>query len=244
MTFLEPAAGITAFALAMPVLVVLYLLKLRRRPMRVSSILLWTAAARDLDVNTPFRWIRPSWMLLLQALGIALLCAALARPVLSAGGDSPVLAVLVVDRSASMNAVDEPGGPTRLDRAKERASELVRTLTRDGAARGAVIAFGTEPTLLATPTQSRPTLDAAIESISPTDQPGDLDRALQLAASLTAGETGGESGSSAEPPSSRGQPIVILLSDGGFSPSDRPRSLRSCAISVRRTRGGMLCSTS
>jgi hypothetical protein len=225
MTFLEPAAGITAFALAMPVLVVLYLLKLRRRPMRVSSILLWTAAARDLDVNTPFRWIRPSWMLLQQALGIALLCAALARPILSAGGDSPVLAVLVVDRSASMHAVDEPGGPTRLDRAKARASELVRTLTRDGAARGAVIAFGTEPTLVATPTQSRPTLDAAIESISPTDQPGDLDRALQLAASLTAGETGGDTGGESESQSSRGQPIVILLSDGGFGPSDRPRSI-------------------
>lgn len=219
MTFLEPLAGITAAALAMPVLVLLYLLKLRRRPVRVSSTMLWVSAVRDLEVNAPFRWIRPSWMLLLQALGLAALCAALARPVISGGAEDTIQIALLIDHSASMNAVDGPDELSRLDRAKARAAELVDQFTRDAATRCSIIAFAGEPALLATPTASRGVLDAAIDAIAPTDQPGDLDRALELAASVLS-QSGQVDESEASSP-----PILILLSDGAFPPPARPRQI-------------------
>ena len=71
MTFLDPATGLTALAAGTLATLLWYFLKLRRRPLRVSSTMLWEAAARDVEVNAPFRWIRPSWLLLLQLLAVA-----------------------------------------------------------------------------------------------------------------------------------------------------------------------------
>lgn len=219
MTFLEPLAGITAAALAMPVLVLLYLLKLRRRPVRISSTLLWISAVRDLEVNAPFRWIRPSWMFFLQALGLAALCTALARPVISDSADDTIQIAILIDHSASMNAIGGPEERSRLDLAKARAAELVDQFTQDPATRCSIIAFASQPTLLSTPSGRRSVLDAAINAIVPTDQPADLDRALELAASVLT--QSGEVDESA--PSS--PPILILLSDGTFPPPSRPRQI-------------------
>ena len=68
MTFLAPSAGLLAAAFVVPLLLSLYFLKLRRRPVRVSSTMLWRRAVHDLQVNAPFRMIKPSWLLLLQLL--------------------------------------------------------------------------------------------------------------------------------------------------------------------------------
>ncbi|MFY7874007.1 MAG: dihydroxy-acid dehydratase, partial [Pirellula sp.] len=56
---------------ALPLLLALYLLKLRRRPLRVVSTLFWPRASEDAQVNVPLRWLRPSWLLLLHLLALA-----------------------------------------------------------------------------------------------------------------------------------------------------------------------------
>ncbi|MBZ0172981.1 MAG: BatA domain-containing protein, partial [Phycisphaerales bacterium] len=73
MTLLSPGTMLLAASLTVPPLVVFYLLKLRRRPLRVTSTMLWEQAAHDMQVNVPLRWIRPNWLLLLHALILALL---------------------------------------------------------------------------------------------------------------------------------------------------------------------------
>lgn len=185
MTFLAPLTALLAAAVALPALLLLYLLKLRRRPIRVSSTMLWEQAAHDLQVNTPFRWIRPSWLLLLHLLILLLLLAALARPAIETAAPDADRIFLLIDRSASMRATDGPEGATRLDAAKNRATALLADLA--GAARVpriTPIAFAAAPEILAPPTDRPDRLIPVIEGIAPTDQPGDLPRALDLVRSL------------------------------------------------------------
>ncbi len=137
MTFLAPAAGLIAVGLAVPALLAMYFLKLRRRPVRVSSTLLWQSAVQDLEVNTPWRWLKASLLLLLHLLLVGALCAAIGRPVLDNAwnGDDASRIILAIDCSASMGATlgdnDEDGhARTRLDEAKSRAIELIDSLAR------------------------------------------------------------------------------------------------------------------
>src|SRR3954464_12378112 len=79
--FLSPLTGLIAAVVAVPALLVLYFLKLRRRELAVSSTLLWKKAIQDLQVNAPFQRLRRNLLLLLQMLLLVLLLLALARPV-------------------------------------------------------------------------------------------------------------------------------------------------------------------
>src|SRR5918911_3181396 len=98
-----------AAALAVPALLVLYFLKLRRREVPISSTLLWRKAIQDLQVNAPFQKLRRNLLLLLQLLLLALLCLALSRPVTNYTPGAGKTSVILIDRSASMAAKDVNG---------------------------------------------------------------------------------------------------------------------------------------
>src|ERR1700722_2739696 len=137
--FLNAGTAFLAAAVALPALVLLYFLKLRRRDMPVSSTLLWKKAVQDLQVNAPFQKLRRNLLLLLQLLVMAALLLALARPIMNYTPGAGPRTIILIDRSASMSADDMPGGKTRLEEAKRQATDLVGTLGRNGAAM--VIAF-------------------------------------------------------------------------------------------------------
>jgi hypothetical protein len=233
-TLLAPGAMLLAAALAVPVLAVFYLLKLRRRPMRVTSTMLWDQAARDLEVNVPFRWIRPSLLLLLHALILAALLIAIGRPALTEGGASAGRVFLLIDRSASMNAPGESAaigsGMSRLALAKDRAKALVEQLS-DGATppEFTVIAFASDGFVVGPPASDAGSVSAMIDAIEPTDEPGDpasaasLVRALTTAGSRVADES--EPGPGERPRTARG----VVFTDGGDL-SDR--SLATGAVPV------------
>jgi len=212
-TFLDPLAGIIAASITLPALTLLYFLKLRRRPVRVSSTLLWTRSVHDLQVNAPFQWIRPSWLLLLQLLAAALLSAALARPAIDVDAPPADRLVIVIDRSASMDAPADPDEPerTRLDEAKERAREVIDRMSQGvalggGEAQAMVIDFAAAPRVRQGFTSDRGRLRAAIDAVRQTDQPGDLGAALRLLEAQML-QTAGDDGPA---------PRIILLTDGGF----------------------------
>ncbi len=80
MSFLNPLTALIAAGITIPLLVSLYFLKLKRKPMVVPSTLLWKKAIQDLQVNAPFQRIRNNLLLWLQLLLLALLLIAMARP--------------------------------------------------------------------------------------------------------------------------------------------------------------------
>ncbi len=220
MTFLAPIPAIIAAAITVPALLVLYFLKLRRRPVRVSSTMLWVARTRDVQVNVPLRWLRPSWLLFLQLLILALFLLALARPAIDAGGPQASRLVLVIDRTASMSARDGSGG-TRLDDARSAAIDLIdRVVGGPGGAEACVVGLAHEARSLTGFLRDRAALKAAVRAIEPSDQPGGLGPALRLAgALLTSGDEGEDTGREAA--ADKGG-MVVLFSDGSFPAGELP----------------------
>lgn len=208
MTLLAPTAALVAGLLALPAVLALYLLKLRRRPVRVSSTLFWIAASEDLQANVPLRWLRRSWLLLVHLLVALLLVLAIGRPAISGAGAGNRRVIILLDRSASMNARDAGQEPeqTRFELAKRAAMKIASDAVEQDNASVAVIAFGKEPTLLSPATRSTSQLRTVIEAAPPTDQPGDLIAALRAAEAMTL------DASESDPP-----PMVVLVSDGGFA---------------------------
>src|SRR5437867_102687 len=105
-TFLSPLTAAIAAAIAIPSLLVLYFLKLRRREMPIASTLLWKKAIQDLQVNAPFQRLRRNLLLILQMLLLCLLILALSRPVTFYQPGAGKNTVILIDRSASMSATD------------------------------------------------------------------------------------------------------------------------------------------
>ncbi|MFZ4573629.1 MAG: VWA domain-containing protein [Phycisphaerales bacterium] len=210
MTLLAPSAAIVGAAVACSALLLLYILKLLRSPLRVSNIRFWPVADEDTQVNAPFRAIRPSWLFLLHLLVLALAVLAIGRPTIvldTPGGDR---VFLLLDVSASMGAVDPGESETRLERAKRRGMSLASTILRSGRQSVCVIPFAASAQAVTAFTTSNGAVRAAIADAAQTDQPGDLGAALAVAGALV-----GDSERS-------GATSIILLSDGAFA---RPESV-------------------
>ncbi len=177
--FLAPWAGIIGAAIGVPLLVSLYLLKLRRKPLKVSSVLLWEQAVQDLQANVPLRWLKWSWWMVLQLVALGCLLIAMARPTVPGGAEmgGAARAIIVIDASASMSAIDGAGGTiekpaTRLDEAKRRAVEFVEQLRRAGGTRAQamVMCFSHEARVVQGFTGDARALREAIEGIRGTDE--------------------------------------------------------------------------
>jgi hypothetical protein len=227
LTFLAPAAGIIAGAITVPLLLLLYFLRLRRRPVRISSTLLWEQAVQDLQVNAPFRMIRFSWLLVLQLLALLCLLLAVARPAIDLPSFGSDRVILLIDRSASMRATDASGGRTRLEEAKARALELVDRLG-GGETRIMVVEFASTARAVLNFSRDRGAVRNAIDAIQQTDQPDDLAGALRVVEAFALGGEDGE-----ESP-----PRVVLLSDGDLARSAQPVSAMVGAASVEFVRTG------
>src|ERR1700712_4198068 len=178
-SFLNPLAAAIAAAIAIPALLILYFLKLRRREMPVSSTLLWRKAIQDLQVNAPFQKLRRNLLLLLQIILLLLLALALSRPVANYSKAAGNMNVILIDRSASMSATDGEGGKTRLEEAKKRAKELVDSMTKNSTAM--VVAFDDAAETVQALTTDTLALRRAIDSIQPTDRRTRIKLAYQLA---------------------------------------------------------------
>ena len=224
MTFLAPMSALVAAGITVPLLVSLYFLKLRRKPMVVPSTLLWRKSVQDLQVNAPWQRIRNNPLLWLQLLLLALLLLAMARPTRPAASDPGARVVILIDRSASMNTADGGGGQTRLEAAKEAALELIDSLEspsgdadpgagagEGGAAGVMVVSFAQQATVVQSLTQDRARLKAAVRDINPTDQRSRLGPAVALIGPLAA----------AAPAGGGGGLSVYLFSDGRLAADPR-----------------------
>src|SRR4051812_13410748 len=177
--FVNPWTALITAAVAIPALLILYFLKLRRREFDVPSTLLWRKAIQDLQVNAPFQKLRRNLLLLLQLLLLLFLLLALSRPVSNYTPGPGKTTVILIDRSASMSARDQEAGRSRLDEAKRRAKDLVAGMSKNSTAM--VVAFDDSAQMLQPFTSDSQLLNSAIDSIRPNDRKTNLKLAYQLA---------------------------------------------------------------
>src|SRR5436305_10407220 len=100
MSFLTPIAF--AFAAAIPVVIVFYLLKRKRVLRLVSSTLLWQRFLAETQANAPFQRLRHNWLLLLQILLLLLAVFAIARHFFAAQNKPQQHKHAILDSYASM----------------------------------------------------------------------------------------------------------------------------------------------
>ncbi|HEY8239655.1 MAG TPA: VWA domain-containing protein [Candidatus Limnocylindrales bacterium] len=180
MGFLSPLALLGL--LFLPVVVAMYLLKLRRDERVVPSTLLWQKLLTDVEANAPWQRLRKSLLLLLQLLLVALLAILAARPFLGRPAGLAGDVVIIIDTSASMAASDVP--PSRLEEAKHQVLEALHELPTNGTV--SVIAAGRTARVVINGTTDLGRVRAAIEEIKVSPATGDLGDALNLANALAA----------------------------------------------------------
>ncbi len=184
--------------LAVPI-IIFYMLKLRRREVEVSSVLLWRQVLRDREANAPWQRLRRNLLLLLQLLILALLVLALARPYFQVAAQVEGNVVLLLDASASMQATDV--SPSRFAAAKKVCRKMIDDLGPGDAM--TLIAVGNVPRVLASATGDKAILRQALDEAQVTSSVADVKAALILAAA----------GAKRSPRFS-----VVVVSDGAVPP--------------------------
>ncbi len=194
------------FLWAIPLLggiVALWMLRLKRQDVTVSSLYLWNTLLQETQANAPFQKLRRNVLLFLQLLAAFLLVFALARPFVYGAGVSGHTIVLVLDTSASMNATDV--SPSRLAAAKAAADDFVDRQMRGGDVATVLSASAKPQSLLSGFTGDSGKLHAAIDGASGTDTVADMPAAMTLAQSLVGTRSGAE---------------IRVFSDGAYSADD------------------------
>ena len=186
MNFLAPAAF--AFAAAIPVVIVFYLLKRKRVIKLVSSTLLWQKYLAETQASKPFQRLRHNWLLIIQILLLILVVTALSRPYFSGQQQGGQRRVIILDVSASMQSTDEK--PSRFEKARSEALKFVNTLLDNDET--VVLKAGANTEVKQSATSDKASLRRALQSCAPTDSPTRLGEAFKLAETLIRERTGAE----------------------------------------------------
>lgn len=184
-------------ALAGAAVVVFYILKLRRRPVAVPFSRIWERVLRDKEATSLFSQLKRLLSLLLQLALLALLLLALGDPRPEANLVEGRNIVVLIDASASMQAVDV--APSRIELAKEEVRKMVRGLS--GSDRMLLAQMDAAVTPLSTLTGEIAELEAAVAAVKPTDATADFARALRFASDTLRGLP---------------SPEIIVVSDGAL----------------------------
>ncbi len=183
--------------LAAPI-ILLYMLRLRRQEMLVSSSMLWQKLLRDREANSPWQKLRRNLLLILQLLILAALVFALARPFFPVDSVIKGSVVILLDGSASMAATDVE--PTRFASAQSQVKELIGTLS--GTDQMSVILVGDKPQILLAASNDKNALTNAVDAAQVENGEADWEAAVALAAGAAQGFSDAR---------------IVIVSDGGLS---------------------------
>ncbi len=179
-------------------IILLYLLKVRRREVRVPARFLFPAITTDVRANALIQKLRPNVLMFLQLLMALLLLLALARPMMLAKG-LPGQSVVVIDTSASMGARES--NTTRFEQARSELRALIRDL--NPSEQMAIVEAGAQVRVVAPLTNDKQKLLSAVDNLRVSHTANNLDEALRLASALVGKSEQGR---------------IVLMSDGAFPP--------------------------
>jgi hypothetical protein len=209
MNFLTPL-GFLGALMAVPI-ILLYMLRLRRREVTISSTFLWRQVLQDAEANTPWQKLRRNILLFLQLLILALLIFGLARPYLTVPAVSAGQVTILLDGSASMNAIDVNGN-SRFEAAKRLAGNIINTLPEGDAM--TIIRVAQIPEVLIATSTDHNQLRTALQNARPSLAQADWDAALSLAAGKSIAT----------------EQTLVIIGDGGLPENT---SLEGLGVTVR-----------
>ena len=173
MTLIQPAALWALIAL--PLILLLYILRPRHRRLVVPSVRLWQHLASDLEGRPRWRLPAATLLLLAQLLTAAAAAVALSRP--SIPGAIGQHLILLIDTSPTMLSTDV--APNRLALAVDDAREQVAHLNSED--KVTLIGAGPIPQVLASG-KGPHAVDQALSDLKASPTRGDIQSALALAA--------------------------------------------------------------
>lgn len=218
MQFLSAASA--WFAVSLPAIAVMYMLKKSYQDTEISSHLLWRRVLREQEANRPWQKLRGRWLLLLQLLAALALVLALMEPVLTRPAAMTGHAVLLIDRSVSMTARPAPafGGQgqegsdeTAAIRLQLAVDAVLQWMDRQPGNRPVtLVTTGTEPEVLVMRETNRDRLKERLREIKPFYGQSDHTAALSLADSLHQGDEDG---------------LTLLFTDGNWKDAPEANEL-------------------
>jgi Ca-activated chloride channel homolog len=211
MSLLAPLAILFGL-LAIPILL-LYMLKLRRREITVSSTLLWQMLLRDRQANTPWQRLKRSMLLFMQLLILAALVLALARPAQPVPSLVSGPVVVILDASASMQTRE--GDTTRFEAAREAVQDMIDALSESSSM--TLILAGLQPEILSSMENDKGILREALENTQPSNGRANWEAVFSIAAG--AASAAGRNGREAS---------LVIVSDGNI-----PEGLPPLPVPVR-----------
>ena len=210
LTFTGPFPGATLLkvgGVALAALVVLYILKLRLRAVEIPFSKLWSRALKDTQSSSFWRRLKRLLSFLIQVLIVVLLLTAVGDPRSKAEVDEGRYFLVLVDASASMQAVDgevtgQGKGPfTRLEEAKEKLKKLLAGKRRRD--KVMIVRMDSQVTPLNTWETDLSVLRRVVDRIHASDAPADMARALRFAVDTL---------------SPVKDPHLVIVGDGGYDP--------------------------
>jgi Ca-activated chloride channel homolog len=188
--------GALAFLSLIPVILILYFMKLRRKELQVAASFLWKRALEEAKVDSFFQKLRMNILLILQILFIIFLTLALARPYMKSLRNLPPRMIFILDASASMQSREER--KSRFDLARDRIAEIIEGARKETSF--ALIVATKKARLARGFTSDKQELLRTLRELSVQDTSTLLEPSLQLATSLVKSSRDAQ---------------ILLISDGG-----------------------------
>jgi Ca-activated chloride channel family protein len=177
-TFLYPLG--LAGLIAIPIIVLLYILKEKREKRVVSSLILWQQVIMDMHARTPWQKLRKNLLMFLQIFAALLIVLALAGLSFQFINTPNKSVILVIDCSLSMSSSDIK--PSRIEMAKKDAVEYVGSLPKNSQL--TVVTVANEANVLLLSSTSKDDAVKSIQSIKHVNSFTDHMKAEELLLSL------------------------------------------------------------
>lgn len=195
MTFGSPLL-LSLFGLA-AVVIALYVLKVKRRPVTVPYLRLWESLIAETRTRSLFKRLQRLFSLLIQLLILSAIVLALSDPSLDLRSSERESLIIVIDASASMQARVDGDGATRFERALEEAGRFIEDRSFEDEMM--LIAAADEMTILSPFTRSTVRLREALTKAKVSSGSLDPDQLTSFVRDLTR---------------DRERPVLWIVSDG------------------------------
>lgn len=174
MTFLYPLAFLVL--LAIPVLILIYILRNKYKEETVPSTYLWEITKKFAKKKNPLNKFEHILALIIQSLTIVALAVALAHPQFTLKGQADNV-IFVLDTSASMQI--ENGNETRFDLAKDKIKKIV-SKCNDGS-KFTLITAGKESNTVCQLVEDKSRFEMYLDSVSCTNLTSDYEESMNTA---------------------------------------------------------------